>query len=435
MSGFILNNCLNALKDFANNSIDEIVTDPPYGIKLMGKSWDIDVPSVEIWKECLRILKPGAFAFVMSAARQDVLKKMIDNLEKAGFVIGFTSIYWAYSSGMPKARNIGKAIDKKLGMERKVIGTEKNWGKKGPTAIAACGEFDITIPASEEAKKFDGLYGGFQPKPAVEIIIVAMKPLSEKGFTEQALKNGKGGTWMKDCRIPFVNEKEKEGAALAAKGRQESINKGVDNVSLILTDNRVGIDPKEAYERYLKSTGRFPANLLVGNKVLNNPKNVKKRYWSRIYKKWVGIEERIPARVNKKEKNDNKRLETSTEIEENDNEDFSAFFSRFFDLDKWFEDLQESYPFLIIPKPCRTEKDMGVKRNIHPSTKPIRLMAYLIMLGSREGDIVLDPFVGSGTTCLAAKVLKRKWVGIDKTEEYLEIAKDRMKIFEEYLGE
>jgi len=424
MSGFILNNCLNALKDFANNSIDEIVTDPPYGIKLMGKSWDIDVPSVEIWKECLRILKPGAFAFVMSAARQDVLKKMIDNLEKAGFVIGFTSIYWAYSSGMPKARNIGKAIDKKLGMERKVIGTEKNWGKKGPTAIAACGEFDITIPASEEAKKFDGLYGGFQPKPAVEIIIVAMKPLSEKGFTEQALKNGKGGTWMKDCRIPFVNEKEKEGAALAAKGRQESINKGVDNVSLILTDNRVGIDPAEAYKNYLKSTGRFPANLLVGNKVLNNSKNVKKTY----HRETMG--------TFKLEGNRGRRELDIGEIEEeNDNEDFSAYFSRFFDLDKWFEDLQESYPFLIIPKPCRTEKDMGVKRNIHPSTKPIRLMVYLIMLGSREGDIVLDPFVGSGTTCLAAKVLKRKWVGIDKTEEYLDIAKDRMKIFEEYLGE
>jgi len=431
MSGFILNNCLNALKDFADNSIDTICTDPPYGIKLMGKSWDIDVPSVEIWKECLRILKPGAFAFVMSAARQDVLKKMIDNLEKAGFVIGFTSIYWAYSSGMPKARNIGKAIDKKLGMERKVIGTEKNWGKKGPTAIAACGEFDITIPASEEAKKFDGLYGGFQPKPAVEIIIVAMKPLSEKGFTEQALKNGKGGTWMKDCRIPFVNEKEKEGAALAAKGRQESINKGVDNVSLILTDNRVGIDPAEAYKNYLKSTGRFPANLLVGNKVLNNSKNVKKRHWDEHKRKYVEPQEerqRISLKI------EEGKL-SSVEVEENDNEDFSAYFSRFFDLDKWFEDLQESYPFLIIPKPCRTEKDMGVKRNIHPSTKPIRLMAYLIMLGSREGDIVLDPFVGSGTTCLAAKVLKRKWVGIDKTEEYLDIAKDRMKIFEEYLGE
>ena len=98
MSGFILNNSLEALKDFASNSIDTIVTDPPYGIKLMGKSWDVDVPSVGIWKECLRVLKPGAFAFVMSAARQDVLKKMIDSLEQAGFVIGFTSIYWAYSS-------------------------------------------------------------------------------------------------------------------------------------------------------------------------------------------------------------------------------------------------------------------------------------------------------------------------------------------------
>jgi len=418
MSGFILNNSLEALKDFASNSIDTIVTDPPYGIKLMGKSWDVDVPSVEIWKECLRVLKPGAFAFVMSAARQDVLKKMIDSLEQAGFVIGFTSIYWAYSSGMPKASNISKMIDKRLGMEREVVATEKNWGKKGSTTIAACGEYDITVSASEEAKKFENYFGGFQPKPAVEIIIVAMKSLSEKGFTDQALKNGKGGTWLGDCKIPFVDEKEKEGAAFAAKGRQEAINKGVDNVSLILDDNRVGRDPIEAFNRYMETSGRFPANLLVSNKVLNNPKNDKKKYKNSQQQTLI-IEEGDLS---------------FGEIEEEDI-DYSAYFSRFFDLDRWAEDLLESYPFLIVPKPGRTEKDMGVERNIHPSTKPIRLMAYLIMLGSREGDIVLDPFVGSGTTCLAAKVLKRQWIGIDKTKEYLEIAKDRMKTFEEYLGE
>ena len=201
---------------------------------------------------------------------------------------------------------------------------------------------------------------------------------------------------------------------------------------MILTDNRVGIDPAEAYKNYLKSTGRFPANLLVADKVLNNLKNAKKRHWDEKEGKFVEAQERHQLSLKIEE---GRRISSVGVEEEDDNEDFSAYFSRFFDLDKWFEVLQESYPFLIVPKPCRTEKDMGVERNIHPSTKPIRLMAYLIMLGSREGDIILDPFVGSGTTCLSALVLKRKWVGIDKTEEYLDIAKSRMKIFEEYLGE
>ena len=117
--------CLDVLKVTPDNSIDLIVTDPPYGMSFMGKDWDRAVPHVEIWEECLRVLKPGGFAFVMCIPRQDCLARMIVNLSDAGFETGFTSMYWTYASGFPKAGNIGKQVDKKNGRrgdEYKVLG-------------------------------------------------------------------------------------------------------------------------------------------------------------------------------------------------------------------------------------------------------------------------------------------------------------------------
>src|SRR6266849_9829897 len=110
-------NCIDVLRNMPDNSVDCIVTDPPYGYSFMGKDWDKAVPSVEVWKECLRVLRPGSFAFVMSAPRQDVLSQMIVRITEAGFDTDFTSIYWTYASGFPKAMNIGKAVDKRNGVE------------------------------------------------------------------------------------------------------------------------------------------------------------------------------------------------------------------------------------------------------------------------------------------------------------------------------
>lgn len=165
--------------EIPDNSVDEIVTDPPYGYSFMGKDWDKVVLGVEYWKECLRVLKPGSFAFVMSAPRQDVLGRMIVNLTDAGFDTGFTSLYWAYAQGFPKAMNIGKAVDKRLGAEREVIS-----GVPKPEEYS--GKFDQRSSTERpkdngaitpEAKALDGSYAGYQPKPAVEVILVCMKPL------------------------------------------------------------------------------------------------------------------------------------------------------------------------------------------------------------------------------------------------------------------
>ena len=167
MNKILHGDSLDLLKDMDNNSVDSIVTDPPYGYSFMGKNWDKAVPSVELWEECLRVLKPGGFAFIMSAPRSDVQSEMIKRLEKAGFRVDFTPVYWTYASGFPKALNIGKKT---------------------------------------EEENLDGAYAGYQPKPAVEVVIVVMKPLSEKSYLDQAMKDGKGITWLADTRIPFKSD-------------------------------------------------------------------------------------------------------------------------------------------------------------------------------------------------------------------------------------
>ena len=104
-----------------DNSIDTLITDPPYGYSFMNKDWDKAVIGVETWSECLRVLKPGAFAAIMSSPRQDVLSRMIVNLQDAGFRTDFTSIYWTYASGFPKAANISKLVDKRNSRDQSLI--------------------------------------------------------------------------------------------------------------------------------------------------------------------------------------------------------------------------------------------------------------------------------------------------------------------------
>jgi site-specific DNA-methyltransferase (adenine-specific) len=114
-----IGDCRDLMAELEPDSIDLIVTDPPYGYSFMGKDWDKTVPSTKLWKECLRVLKPGAFAFIMSAPRQDVLAHNLVNLSDAGFETGFTSIYWTFASGFPKSMNIKKKILKDIENEIK----------------------------------------------------------------------------------------------------------------------------------------------------------------------------------------------------------------------------------------------------------------------------------------------------------------------------
>lgn len=449
MNEIIHGDCLEVLKTLPENSVDLVCTDPPYGYSFMGKNWDKAVPSIETWKECLRVLKPGAFAFIMSAPRQDVLSQMITRIGDAGFDMGFTSIYWTYASGFPKAMNIGKMVDKRGGVKREVLGTVKGMGKQNPewngTAQGRAEnsfkpEYKLTAATSKEAKALEGSYGGFQPKPAVEVIIVAMKPLSEKTYVDQALKNGKGITWLDDGRIPISDESGVWGTSNATTDPNRKFNASAN---------------KAEYRTQQHKLGRFPANLLVSDDALNDGR----------YTKDAGIGGR--GKYGRGEGYGFKPT-NETDIEAPTG---GGSFSRYFDLDKWAienlpKEVQEVFPFLIVPKAAKSEKNDGLdgmeerqitggggltastredgsletasaggkygsikakQHNFHPTVKPLKLMSYLITLGSRPGDVVLDPFLGSGTTALAAKILKRNYIGIEREKEYCEIAKARIE--------
>ena len=443
--------CLEVLPTLEADSVDLIVTDPPYGISFMGKSWDKALPDIEIWRECLRVLKPGAFAFVMSIPRADCLSRMIISLEDAGFNVSFSPIYWTYASGFPKAQNIGKAVDKRLGAEREVIKTIK----KKPSASNDCNEgwvrpwaegkttMDITAPSTPQAKALDGSYGGFQPKPAVEVIIVAMKPLETRAYVDQALKNGKGVTWLDDCRVPYDTKQEPDtGDMYYLKRGKDYPNQGKSSSKIMGTDTeRVGIT---------MAPGRFPANLLVEDDALNDGSVTKSGKDAVRRQEGMFVKHHLGG-------------VGDLQVSHND----SGSFSRYFSLDAWWEErikslpasVQKTFPFLIVAKASKSEKNKGLSgqaysnqdrengrgelnsqyrpdgserkpvrhQNFHPTTKPIKLMSYLITLGSREGDVVLDPFVGSGSTALAAVMLNRRAIGIELSPEYVEIARKRLE--------
>ena len=431
------------IKEIPDQSIDLICTDPPYGYSFMNKDWDKVVISSNVWKECLRVLKPGSFAFVMSAPRQDVLCRVMINLEKAGFVMGFTSIYWAYASGFPKAMNVSKAVDKKLGFEPEVIGINeefkkknianvksglsnmnKNMQLKGVTASHAGYQHpetigNITKPTSEQAKQLDGSYAGFQPKPALEVILVCMKPLSEKNYVEQALSNGKGVTWLDDCRIPYKNEDDLESRKRGElKTDPLGRNKIYGEMKPIETD------------QYINNKGRFPANLIVSDNALDVGKKTKSSGGAlgsqSMENKGYGFKQGVFA----------------GQTGYGDEGDFSRYYS----LDSW------EARFLVTPKPSKSEKNEGLKQftgkqvndgrnippdnafqrgktvrqNVHPTVKPVELFKYLISMGSRDGDYILDPFMGSGTTAIACEKLARNWIGIEINPEYSEIITARI---------
>jgi site-specific DNA-methyltransferase (adenine-specific) len=288
----------------------------------------------------------------------------------------------------------------------------------------------ITAPATPEAKALEGSYGGFQPKPAVEVIIVAMKPMDEKTFTSQALANGHGITWLDDCRIPYASNDEPTGGFGGMK---------------------IGIGkPTETQEydgaKECNTKGRFPANLLVSDDVLNDGRIIKGGTYNQ-YNKGGGFDNLGDGTYNHGATINDK-----------------GSYSRYFDLDAWSNQL----PFLIVPKASKKEKNAGceeledkeneslgtcqhhcrkcgkkrmcnnpctckdpewympLQKNNHPTVKPLRLMSYLITMGSRPNQVVLDPFAGSGTTLVAAKQLGRRFIGIEMSAEYVEIINARL---------
>ena len=417
----MMGDCEETLKSIADESVDLIVTDPPYGYSFMNLSWDSALPSIEALKECYRVLKSGSLAFFTFSPRQDILARMITLLQDAGFKTGFTSIYWTYLTGFPKISDTSKLIDKRMGAVREVIGKstaqpchtnnhikEVQLGCRDADILQARldkikenGGLDITTPATEEAKKFSGAHNGFNLKPATECVLVCMRPLSEKTYLDQALKNGKGVSWLTDCKIPWASD--------------DDMWQARDGV-VMNTEGRKCYGSYNEYDRAPDNNGRFPANLLVCDDALNDGRLTKSKKGFRI----AGAN----ALGQGASWNSHKNKPT-----EHYNHGDSGSFSRYFDLDAWFksklpEQAQKTFPYLIVPKPSKNEKNRHGMNN-HPTVKPLKLMSYLITMGSREGDVVLDPFAGSGTTLEAANLLKRRFIGCESDEKYRDIIEAR----------
>jgi DNA modification methylase len=365
---------------------DAVVTDPPYGLAFMGKRWDYDVPSVEIWAECLRVLKPGGHLLAFAGTRTQ--HRMAVRIEDAGFEIR-DMIAWVYGSGFPKSLDVSKAIDKAAGAEREVVGSKigRDGANRNPgNHVAAMaqntyGDYatsswaqPITAPATPEAQQWQGW--GTALKPALEPITVARKPL-EGTVAENVLKHGTGGINVDGCRIA------------ASDGYTENaVTQGVNTA-------QTSYDPRQVRRTFEPSTsGRWPANLIHdgSDEVVGLfPQNVKGQ---------VGMS----------------KTQGGHRFIEGDTESVQKF-------DYGSSDTGSAARFFYCAKASRKDRGDG---NTHPTVKPTDLMRYLCRLVTPPGGIVLDPFMGSGTTLVAAKLEGRKAIGIELEEEYCEIAAKRL---------
>jgi len=297
--------CLIKMKEMDDNSVDAIITDPPYGLSFMGKKWDYDVPSVEIWREVFRVLKSGGH--LLSFAGSRTYHRLAINVEDAGFEIR-DQIMWVYGSGFPKSHNIAKN------------GGGEEWEGWG-TAL----------------------------KPAHEPIVLARKPLIGT-IVEIVLEHGTGGLNIDGCRVE-TDEKLVAGGNLVSHSADERTGAALGMFQQG-TENTFVQNPK----------GRFPANF----------------------------------------------------IHDGSDEVVSLF-------------PEESSRFFYCAKASKQEKHLGLDElNIHPTVKPVDLMKYLCRLITPPNGIVLDPFMGSGTTGIAATQEGFNFIGIEMNDEYIQIANHRI---------
>ena len=194
--------CIKQLKVLKDNSVDSVVTDPPYEIGFMGKGWDDSgiANNPELWKEVLRVLKPGGHLLSFSHSR--TYHRQAVAVEDAGFDIR-DQIMWVYGSGFPKSHNIGKSVDKLLGNEREVVATTNNIKlKSGPMYEGWQSADRIQLDITKGTSQYEGW--GTALKPAHEPIVMARKPLSEKTVAKNVLEYGTGGINIDGCRVGIV---------------------------------------------------------------------------------------------------------------------------------------------------------------------------------------------------------------------------------------
>jgi DNA modification methylase len=424
--------CREVLKGLLDNSVDSIVTDPPYGLSntspelvsktlvrwisgerdfipdgagFMGKDWDAFVPPPAVWDECLRVLKPGGHLLAFFGSRTMDLGQLAIRL--AGFEIR-DSVAWIYGSGFPKSLDVSKAIDKAAGIWRGKAGEISS-----PNGSMSGGNYERTDkgnPVTDHAIEWQGW--GTALKPAHEPIVVARKPL-EGTVAANVLEWGTGGLNIDGSRIGTetivsrggrkqgVTGDEREGAALGMYGAHEPLN--------------------------TKHQGRWPANVVFDE------------YTAGLLDEQSGVTKSTGGRIGKKDIS-NIDFGLSGKYEKGDpGFGDTGGASRFFyvakaskrDRNEGLEDLEERHapkmdggPFV---SPTGNDSTLVKSRNFHPTVKPTALMRYLVKLVTPPGGVVLDPFTGSGSTGKAAILEGFQFVGAELTEDYLPIIEGRLK--------
>jgi site-specific DNA-methyltransferase (adenine-specific) len=398
-------------------SVDAIVSDPPYGLSFMGKGWDHGVPGVALWTEALRVAKPGAHLLAFGGTR--TYHRLACAIEDAGWEIR-DCVMWVYGSGFPKSHDVSKAIDKAAGAERsKVIGTKlgrpgmaKDGSNQRSGFDAAFGgnasgvlSTDITAPATDAARQWSGW--GTALKPAWEPIIVARKPLVGT-VAENVLAHGTGAINVDGCRV---------GAEQTVTLRSGSMGKGIYG-----GDARVGsfANPPGRWPANLihdgseEVVGLFPATKSGGLSGVTYHTNAKPGDgWGRIGNGGSGTchgDSGSAARFfycAKASKADRDQGCEAFPEKENASKNYGTKAANL------------------------TRKDGGEnvvlpRRNHHPTVKPTDLMRYLCRLVTPPGGVVLDPFTGSGSTGKGAVLEGFRFIGIEREAEYVEIAKARI---------
>ncbi len=210
-------NCYE-LSGVHKDSVDALITDPPYGISFQNNEWDKALPDKKIWQDCLHVLKPGSFGAVFSSVR--LMHRMMVNLEDSGFIIKDV-LFWSYLNGMPKSRDIALDIDKELGVKSKKVGDYKyvqGYKKNGAVNYKTGREKHILSPASKTGLKFKG--SGLGIKPAYEPIILVQKPIEKKlSVAQNLIKYGTGALNIEETRIPYETGEGKVGHNPHPKGR------------------------------------------------------------------------------------------------------------------------------------------------------------------------------------------------------------------------
>ena len=360
----------------AGIQVDSVVTDPPYELGFMGKSWDSTGIAFqkETWELAYQLLKPGGYLLSFGGSR--TYHRMAVAIEDAGFEIR-DQLMWLYGSGFPKSHNIGKAVDKLQGNEREDLGEYEQFGREGRKSsgkakFGAKGwETKPKIRLTKGNSEYEGW--GTALKPAHEPVVMARKPLAENTVAENVLKHGTGGINVDGCRIPLDGERPPSGSA-----------------KRVYKSNQYTDEKTYGTNKTTPESGRYPANVIHDGL---------EQEWARFF---------YCAKVSKNERNGG----------------LDGFETKKMGMSNGAQSNGEGYD---------KGQSIGLNRvierkNTHPTVKPQVLMKYLCRLVTPKSGTVLDPFMGSGSTGMAAKDEGFDFIGIEQEKEYFEIAKQRIKI-------